>query len=249
MFIDQAPIVGGEVPPQSTRVFADLIIAARVAAAAGQHSRRVVRRQRPGDGSGNRANRSRHRPGGGGGQYVPSTDTDPDKQVTGALALPGRRGAPGDRRGAARLRAVLRRGRLRRSRRNPAAYVQQNDCEGLSRGREPRPRCRIATEATLFLFGGDWPDTLAELPADLRFTANDVVGLSSTRPRTASRSRRARWAASPCPSTPSPPPSSDGAFLLNLRDEILEAPRSLHAGRARPRGRRARVERSRRRRP
>ena len=77
--IDQAPTVEG--PPQSIRVFAGPLRRRVLASAVGQRSRRVVRRQRPGDGPGDRVDRSRHRFGGGGAQSASPADTDPDKQV------------------------------------------------------------------------------------------------------------------------------------------------------------------------
>ena len=77
--------------------------------------------------------------------------------------------------------------------------------------------------STLFVFDGDWPDTLAEVPADLRFTANDVAlvlhptedGLEIT---------EGTVAGEPLPEHTVAATIENGAFMLNLTDPILEAP-------------------------
>jgi hypothetical protein len=104
----------------------------------------------------------------------------------------------------------------------PVAYVQQAACEAC-----PVNVTSVEVQdrdgSTLFIFEGDWPDTVADIPADIRLTANDVV-LVLHPTEDGFEIVTGTAGGQPLPENTVAASIEDGALLLNLKDAILEAP-------------------------
>ena len=107
----------------------------------------------------------------------------------------------------------------------PVAYVQQTACEACPVN-VTSAEVQHRDGSTLFIFEGDWPPTLADLPADMRFTANDVV-LVLHPTEDGLEIIEGTVGGEPLPEHSVAATIENGAFMLNLTDAIIEEPVSF----------------------